>query len=84
MFELADRLGGIYKTNDATKSVTINPKQLTVAAKAVKAAPGPALALALGFGDAVVGGSCIDCAVVGVIFVASVVGVRVVFVVFRV
>jgi hypothetical protein len=25
MFELADRLVGIYKTNDATKSVTINP-----------------------------------------------------------
>lgn len=27
MFELADRLVGIYKTNDATKSVTINPKK---------------------------------------------------------
>ena len=26
MFELADRLVGIYKTNDATKSVTINPR----------------------------------------------------------
>ena len=26
MFELADRLVGIYKTNDATKTVTINPK----------------------------------------------------------
>lgn len=26
MFELADRLVGIYKTHDATKSVTINPK----------------------------------------------------------
>mmetsp|Transcript_41648 Transcript_41648/g.53716 ORF Transcript_41648/g.53716 Transcript_41648/m.53716 type:complete len:112 (+) Transcript_41648:4035-4370(+) len=26
MFELADRLVGIYKTNDTTKSVTINPK----------------------------------------------------------
>lgn len=26
MFELADRLVGIYKTNDATKSITINPK----------------------------------------------------------
>jgi len=25
MFELADRLVGIYKTNDCTKSVTINP-----------------------------------------------------------
>lgn len=27
MFELADRLVGIYKTHDATKSVTINPKK---------------------------------------------------------
>ena len=26
MFELADRLVGIYKTNNATKSVTIDPK----------------------------------------------------------
>ena len=26
MFELADRLVGIYKTNDCTKSVTINPR----------------------------------------------------------
>jgi hypothetical protein len=26
MFELADRLVGIYKTHDHTKSVTINPK----------------------------------------------------------
>ena len=26
MFELADRLVGIYKTHDATKSITINPK----------------------------------------------------------
>ena len=26
MFELADRLVGIYKTCDATKSVTVNPK----------------------------------------------------------
>jgi structural maintenance of chromosome 4 len=26
MFELANRLVGIYKTNDTTKSVTINPK----------------------------------------------------------
>jgi structural maintenance of chromosome 4 len=25
MFELADRLIGIYKTDNATKSVTINP-----------------------------------------------------------
>ena len=28
MFELADRLVGIYKTENATKSVTINPKAL--------------------------------------------------------
>ena len=28
MFELADRLVGIYKTHDVTKSVTINPKKL--------------------------------------------------------
>merc|ERR1712054_267134 len=27
MFELADRLVGIYKTHNATKSVTINPKK---------------------------------------------------------
>eukprot|EP00970_Alexandrium_tamarense_P017625 scaffold10273_cov241-Alexandrium_tamarense.AAC.1 len=26
MFELADRLVGIYKTNDCTKSITINPR----------------------------------------------------------
>lgn len=36
MFELADRLVGIYKTNDCTKSVTINPK---VFAQAVSGAP---------------------------------------------
>lgn len=28
MFELADRLVGIYKTKDVTKSVTINPKAI--------------------------------------------------------
>ena len=28
MFELADRLVGIYKTDNATKSVTINPKEI--------------------------------------------------------
>jgi len=31
MFELADRLVGIYKTADVTKSVTINPKQIAAA-----------------------------------------------------
>ena len=28
MFELADRLVGIYKTCDVTKSITINPKRI--------------------------------------------------------
>ena len=37
MFELADRLVGIYKTNDATKSVTINPKMFEAAASGVGA-----------------------------------------------
>ncbi len=31
MFELADRLVGIYKTKDVTKSVTINPKAIAEA-----------------------------------------------------
>lgn len=31
MFELADRLVGIYKTNHSTKSVTVNPKAFVVA-----------------------------------------------------
>ena len=31
MFELADRLVGIYKTKDVTKSVTINPKAMASA-----------------------------------------------------
>jgi hypothetical protein len=34
MFELADRLIGIYKTFDMTKSVTINPKTFQLAAAA--------------------------------------------------
>lgn len=34
MFELADRLVGIYKTHDATKSVTINPKVFSGAVEA--------------------------------------------------
>jgi structural maintenance of chromosome 4 len=45
MFELADRLVGIYKTNDATKSVTIDPKQLVIAAKTMKPPAAPAVAL---------------------------------------
>lgn len=32
MFELADRLVGIYKTNNSTKSVAINPKKIAIAA----------------------------------------------------
>ncbi len=42
MFELADRLVGIYKTNDATKSVTINPKLFENATAGVSARPGTA------------------------------------------
>lgn len=30
MFELADRLVGIYKTDNCTKSVTINPQNLSI------------------------------------------------------
>ncbi len=33
MFELADRLIGIYKTHDVTKCVAINPKELVVPCK---------------------------------------------------
>lgn len=36
MFELADRLVGIYKTHDATKSVTINPKLFEQGQAAIK------------------------------------------------
>jgi len=41
-------------------------------AATVRGLPGPALALALGFGAGVFGGSSIDFAVVGVVFVAEV------------
>ena len=34
MFELADRLVGIYKTDNATKTVTINPAEFAVQAAA--------------------------------------------------
>ncbi len=34
MFELADRLVGIYKTHDTTKSVTINPAAFVVDSRA--------------------------------------------------
>jgi len=40
MFELADRLVGIYKTHDVTKSITINPKK--IAADCAAAADGAA------------------------------------------
>ncbi len=40
MFELADRLVGIYKTNDATKSVTINPKLFDAAVRGERKAAG--------------------------------------------
>jgi hypothetical protein len=45
MFELADRLIGIYKTHDVTKCVAINPKQLVVPAGAPTSA-GTAVAAA--------------------------------------
>lgn len=59
MFELADRLVGIYKTHDATKSVTINPKLFggehglkltapTAAGTAASKSRGPQLALGNG------------------------------------
>ena len=41
MFELADRLVGIYKTDNATKSVAINPGAFVVGAPP---APPPAIA----------------------------------------
>ena len=43
MFELADRLVGIYKTDNCTKSVAINPGQFVVGAAAQpKCLPGGA------------------------------------------
>lgn len=33
MFEIADRLVGIYKTNNCTGSVTINPKEFVIPQK---------------------------------------------------
>jgi len=41
MFELADRLVGIYKTNDCTKSVTVNPSSFALE-EADAATPAPA------------------------------------------
>ncbi|XP_071085692.1 structural maintenance of chromosomes protein 4-like [Haliotis cracherodii] len=37
MFELADRLVGIYKTDNCTKSVTINPKKLSIPLQEINA-----------------------------------------------
>lgn len=37
MFELADRLVGIYKTSDVTKSITINPKKIAAECAAAAA-----------------------------------------------
>ena len=36
MFELADRLVGIYKTNNTTKTVAINPGAFTVGSSGEK------------------------------------------------
>jgi len=41
MFELADRLVGIYKTHNATKSITINPSKVVKAASLMKPARSP-------------------------------------------
>jgi hypothetical protein len=43
MFELADRLVGIYKTCDVTKSVTINPKKIAAEFLLETAAPAAAV-----------------------------------------
>mgnify|MGYP000853309304 FL=1 len=49
MFELADRLVGIYKTNNSTKSVAINPNKIALAAhKAVADAEAAPAAVPLG------------------------------------
>ena len=36
MFEMSDRLVGIYKTYDVTKSVTVNPRSFPAPAEALK------------------------------------------------
>eukprot|EP00698_Gefionella_okellyi_P003480 TRINITY_DN13290_c0_g1_i1.p1 TRINITY_DN13290_c0_g1~~TRINITY_DN13290_c0_g1_i1.p1 ORF type:complete len:1252 (-),score=398.39 TRINITY_DN13290_c0_g1_i1:119-3832(-) len=45
MFELADRLVGIYKTHNQTKSITIDPSAFAVPTAPLKAVAGPAPAL---------------------------------------
>jgi structural maintenance of chromosome 4 len=52
MFELADRLVGIYKTDNATKTVTINPHQFVVGSAGAAAAAGKARGAAAAAGDA--------------------------------
>jgi structural maintenance of chromosome 4 len=42
MFELADRLVGIYKTDNATKTVTINPRHFVVGQAAAAGGSGAA------------------------------------------
>lgn len=39
MFELADRLVGIYKTYNCTKSVTINPHRMQLPLQEINGAP---------------------------------------------
>lgn len=39
MFELADRLIGIYKTQDVTKSIAINPKEIGTGSGSMVTAP---------------------------------------------
>jgi structural maintenance of chromosome 4 len=50
MFELADRLVGIYKTDNATKTATINPRSFVVGAPASAAKQQQAAAAADGGG----------------------------------
>ena len=52
MFELADRMVGVYKTHNSTKSVTINPKEFAAALSADGAAAAPAAPAAATLGDA--------------------------------
>jgi hypothetical protein len=56
MFELADRLVGIYKTKDVTKSVTINPKAIAESCGLAKTEDTMSLAAGGGGGLAVGGG----------------------------
>ena len=39
MFELADKLVGIYKTHDVTQTITINPNAMMASVKAEKQEP---------------------------------------------